>query len=156
METLQKSKARATPTSKYIWIFKFDLEDVHGVEEGRMSWAICACPLASACVLQGRRPGLYLDRRARQLSSCSVMQLLSSHLFSCLRPTSIRMFTDHRISLVSFSQLQKQIIDLAATHFRHLPVRPPHEELAQVPHNLPSFLGDTPASRYVQYAPLEG
>ncbi|KAJ4343228.1 hypothetical protein N0V87_000450 [Didymella glomerata] len=54
--------------------------------------------------------------------------------------------------LVSFSQLQKQIIDLAATHFKHLPVRPPHEELAQVPHNLPSFLGDTPASRQVRAA----
>ncbi|KAF3001452.1 hypothetical protein E8E13_008158 [Curvularia kusanoi] len=54
--------------------------------------------------------------------------------------------------LVSFSQLQKQIIDLAATHFRHLPVRPPHEDLAQVPHNLPSFLGDTPASRQVRAA----
>ncbi|UPX11485.1 uncharacterized protein EKO05_0002091 [Ascochyta rabiei] len=55
-------------------------------------------------------------------------------------------------SLVSFSQLQKQIIDLAATHFKHLPVRPPHEDLAQVPHNLPSFLGDTPASRQVRAA----
>ncbi|KAJ4990236.1 hypothetical protein SVAN01_04327 [Stagonosporopsis vannaccii] len=54
--------------------------------------------------------------------------------------------------LVSFSQLQKQIIDLAATHFKHLPVRPPHEDLAQVPHNLPSFLGDTPASRQVRAA----
>ncbi|KAH6638334.1 hypothetical protein C7974DRAFT_451670, partial [Boeremia exigua] len=55
-------------------------------------------------------------------------------------------------SLVSFSQLQKQIIDLAATHFKHLPVRPPHEDLAQVPHNLPSFLGDTPASKQVRAA----
>jgi len=54
--------------------------------------------------------------------------------------------------LVSFSQLQKQIIDLATTHFKHLPVRPPHEDLAQVPHNLPSFLGDTPASRQVRAA----
>jgi hypothetical protein len=52
-------------------------------------------------------------------------------------------------SLVSFSQLQKQIIDLATTHFVHLPVRPPAEDLAQVPSNLPSFLGDTIASRYV-------
>jgi hypothetical protein len=52
-------------------------------------------------------------------------------------------------SLVSFSQLQKQIIDLATTHFVHLPVRPPPEDLAQVPSNLPSFLGDTIASRYV-------
>lgn len=52
-------------------------------------------------------------------------------------------------SLVSFSQLQKQIIDLATTHFVHLPVRPPAEDLAQVPSNLPSFLGDTTASRYV-------
>jgi hypothetical protein len=52
-------------------------------------------------------------------------------------------------SLVSFSQLQKQIIDLATTHFVHLPVRPPAEELAQVPSNLPSFLGDTIAARYV-------
>jgi hypothetical protein len=52
-------------------------------------------------------------------------------------------------SSVSFSQLQKQIIDLAATHFVHLPVRPPADDLAQVPSNLPSFLGDTAASRYV-------
>jgi hypothetical protein len=51
-------------------------------------------------------------------------------------------------SSVSFSQLQKQIIDLATTHFVHLPVRPPAEDLAQVPSNLPSFLGDTAASRY--------
>jgi hypothetical protein len=50
-------------------------------------------------------------------------------------------------SSVSFSQLQKQIIDLATTHFVHLPVRPPAEDLAQVPSNLPSFLGDTAASR---------
>lgn len=50
-------------------------------------------------------------------------------------------------SLVSFSQLQKQIIDLAATHFMHLPVRPPSDDLSQVPSNLPSFLGDTSASR---------
>ncbi|KAH8733057.1 hypothetical protein GQ44DRAFT_734949 [Phaeosphaeriaceae sp. PMI808] len=55
-------------------------------------------------------------------------------------------------SLVSFSQLQKQIIDLATTHFVHLPVRPPAEELAQVPSNLPSFLGDTVASRQVRAA----
>ncbi|CAO2656774.1 Nn.00g055770.m01.CDS01 [Neocucurbitaria sp. VM-36] len=54
--------------------------------------------------------------------------------------------------LVSFSQLQKQIIDLAATHFIHLPVRPPSEDLAQVPSNLPSFLGDTLASRQVRAA----
>jgi serine/arginine repetitive matrix protein 2 len=50
-------------------------------------------------------------------------------------------------SLVSFSQLQKQIIDLSSTHFKHLPVRPPSEDLAQVPTNLPSFLGDTVASK---------
>ncbi|KAF2035701.1 hypothetical protein EK21DRAFT_53562, partial [Setomelanomma holmii] len=55
-------------------------------------------------------------------------------------------------SLVSFSQLQKQIIDLASTHFMHLPVRPPAEDLAQVPSNLPSFLGDTSASRQVRAA----
>ncbi|CBX95495.1 predicted protein [Plenodomus lingam JN3] len=54
--------------------------------------------------------------------------------------------------LVSFSQLQKQIIDLASTHFMHLPVRPPAEDLAQVPSNLPSFLGDTAASRQVRAA----
>ncbi|KAH3945752.1 hypothetical protein HBI56_095040 [Parastagonospora nodorum] len=54
--------------------------------------------------------------------------------------------------LVSFSQLQKQIIDLATTHFVHLPVRPPPEDLAQVPSNLPSFLGDTIASRQVRSA----
>lgn len=79
------------------------------------------------------------------------MQLLSSHLNPCLRSATLRNSADHINSLVSFSQLQKQIIDLAATHFKHLPVRPPHEDLAQVPHNLPSFLGDTPASRFVQY-----
>jgi serine/arginine repetitive matrix protein 2 len=56
-------------------------------------------------------------------------------------------------SLVSFSQLQRQIIDLATTHFVHLPVRPPAEDLAQVPSNLPSFLGDTIAARYVQAIP---
>jgi hypothetical protein len=56
-------------------------------------------------------------------------------------------------SLVSFSQLQKQIIDLATTHFVHLPVRPPAEDLAQVPSNLPSFLGDTTASRYAIHIP---
>ncbi|KAL5121400.1 hypothetical protein ACEQ8H_000868 [Pleosporales sp. CAS-2024a] len=54
--------------------------------------------------------------------------------------------------LVSFSQLQKQIVDLATTHFVHLPVRPPAEDLAQVPSNLPSFLGDTIASRQVRAA----
>ncbi|KAI8940088.1 hypothetical protein NX059_003806 [Plenodomus lindquistii] len=54
--------------------------------------------------------------------------------------------------LVSFSQLQKQIVDLASTHFMHLPVRPPAEDLAQVPSNLPSFLGDTTASRQVRAA----
>jgi len=53
---------------------------------------------------------------------------------------------------VSFSQLQKQIIDLAATHFMHLPVRPPADDLGQVPSNLPSFLGDTSASRQVRAA----
>ena len=58
---------------------------------------------------------------------------------------------DHLCSSVSFSQLQKQIVDLAATHFLHLPVRPPPEDLAQVPTNLPSFLGDTAASRYAYY-----
>jgi len=60
-------------------------------------------------------------------------------------------------SSASFSQLQKQIIDLATTHFVHLPVRPPAEDLAQVPSNLPSFLGDTAASRYdshVKQGPL--
>ncbi|KAH7076699.1 hypothetical protein BKA63DRAFT_594181 [Paraphoma chrysanthemicola] len=34
----------------------------------------------------------------------------------------------------------------------HLPVRPPSEDLAQVPSNLPSFLGDTSASRQVRAA----
>lgn len=116
-----------------------------------MSWVICACSSASARGFQGRQPGLYLDRRARQLSSCSLMQLFSSHLIPCHLFAFYRTFADHTTSLVSFSQLQKQIIDLAATHFKHLPVRPPHEDLAQVPHNLPSFLGDTPASRYVQH-----
>jgi len=119
-----------------------------------MSWVICACPPASARGMQDRRPGLYLNRRVRQLSSCSVMQLLPLHLPPCFCFVAFRIFADHIISLVSFSQLQKQIIELAATHFKHLPVRPPHEELAQVPHNLPSFLGDTPASRYVSKHPL--
>jgi hypothetical protein len=119
-----------------------------------MSWVICACPPASARGMQDRRPGLYLDRRVRQLSSCSVMQSLPLHLPPLLLLCCFRIFADHSISLVSFSQLQKQIIDLAATHFKHLPVRPPHEELAQVPHNLPSFLGDTPASRYASKHPL--
>jgi hypothetical protein len=63
--------------------------------------------------------------------------------------TSLVLSLTSLCSLVSFSQLQKQIIDLATTHFVHLPVRPPAEDLAQVPSNLPSFLGDTIASRYV-------
>jgi hypothetical protein len=64
-------------------------------------------------------------------------------------PVSLKVLSlTHILSLVSFSQLQKQIIDLATTHFVHLPVRPPAEDLAQVPSNLPSFLGDTTASRY--------
>ncbi|KAF2270656.1 hypothetical protein CC78DRAFT_138211 [Lojkania enalia] len=54
--------------------------------------------------------------------------------------------------LVSFSQLQKQIIDLATTHFKHLPVSPPPDDLAQIPSGLPSFLGDTLASRQLRAA----
>jgi hypothetical protein len=55
--------------------------------------------------------------------------------------------------LVSFSQLQKQIMDLATTHFVHLPVTPPPDVLEKIPPELPSFLGNTSASRYV--TPLE-
>jgi hypothetical protein len=58
-------------------------------------------------------------------------------------------FADAVPSLVSFSQLQKQILDLAATHFVHLPVAPPSDDLAQIPTNIPSFLGETSSSRYV-------
>lgn len=50
-------------------------------------------------------------------------------------------------SLVSFSQLQKQIVDLAVTHFKHLPVTPPPEVLENIPPELPSFLGNTDAAR---------
>ncbi|KAF2679381.1 hypothetical protein K458DRAFT_408233 [Lentithecium fluviatile CBS 122367] len=54
--------------------------------------------------------------------------------------------------LVSFSQLQKQIMDLAATHFVHLPVAPPPEDLAQIPSAIPSFLGETSSSRQLRAA----
>ncbi|KAF2253423.1 hypothetical protein BU26DRAFT_222640 [Trematosphaeria pertusa] len=54
--------------------------------------------------------------------------------------------------LVSFTQLQKQILDLATTHFVHLPVAPPPEDLALIPTTLPSFLGDTTASRQLRSA----
>ncbi|PSN63099.1 hypothetical protein BS50DRAFT_591302 [Corynespora cassiicola Philippines] len=54
--------------------------------------------------------------------------------------------------LVSFSQLQRQIMDLAVTHFVHLPVTPPVEDLEQIPPGMPSFLGDTPASRQLRAA----
>ncbi|KAF2468122.1 uncharacterized protein BDR25DRAFT_57887, partial [Lindgomyces ingoldianus] len=54
--------------------------------------------------------------------------------------------------LVSFSQLQKQIVDLATTHFVHLPVSPPPDVLANIPPELPSFLGDTVASRQLRAA----
>jgi hypothetical protein len=53
--------------------------------------------------------------------------------------------------LVSFSQLQKQILDLAATHFVHLPVTPPTDVLEKIPPEMPSFLGNTSASRYVLF-----
>ncbi|KAF2634682.1 hypothetical protein P280DRAFT_357473, partial [Massarina eburnea CBS 473.64] len=55
-------------------------------------------------------------------------------------------------SLVSFEQLQKQIMELAATHFVHLPVSPPPDDLSQVPYSLPSFLGETYASRQLRTA----
>ncbi|KAF2186841.1 hypothetical protein K469DRAFT_629525 [Zopfia rhizophila CBS 207.26] len=54
--------------------------------------------------------------------------------------------------LVSFSQLSKQIQDLAETHFVHLPVTPPPDVLANIPPELPSFLGDTIASRQLRAA----
>ncbi|KAF2707487.1 hypothetical protein K504DRAFT_503726 [Pleomassaria siparia CBS 279.74] len=53
---------------------------------------------------------------------------------------------------VSFSHLQRQIVDLANTHFVHLPVSPPPEDLAHIPSGLPSFLGDTIASRQLRAA----
>jgi hypothetical protein len=81
------------------------------------------------------------------------MQSAFLHRRPCLLASYLEQFTNHSCSLVSFSQLQKQIIDLATTHFVHLPVRPPAEDLAQVPSNLPSFLGDTVASRYVLLTP---
>jgi hypothetical protein len=81
------------------------------------------------------------------------MQSAFLHRRPCLLASCLEQFANHSCSLVSFSQLQKQIIDLATTHFVHLPVRPPAEDLAQVPSNLPSFLGDTVASRYVLLIP---
>jgi len=33
-------------------LFILDLEDFQGVEEGQMSWVICACPPASAVALK--------------------------------------------------------------------------------------------------------
>jgi hypothetical protein len=50
-------------------------------------------------------------------------------------------------SVISFRNLEGQIMDLANSHFIHLPVSPPPEDLAQIPSSLPSFLGDTSASR---------
>ncbi|KAH7123822.1 hypothetical protein B0J11DRAFT_322703 [Dendryphion nanum] len=54
--------------------------------------------------------------------------------------------------LVSFSQLQKQIVDLAVTHFKYLPITPPPEVLENIPPELPSFLGNTDASRQLRAA----
>jgi hypothetical protein len=105
--------------------------------------------------------------QAEVCCSSGLIILLCYHLFVCLHNAICRfapkqsafpslllsttkfILLTRSCSLVSFSQLQKQIIDLATTHFVHLPVRPPAEDLAQVPSNLPSFLGDTIASRYV-------
>jgi hypothetical protein len=87
-------------------------------------------------------------------SFASVMQFAVLPRTLCLSQSFCSLFRSLLLtrlrSLVSFSQLQRQIIDLATTHFVHLPVRPPAEDLAQVPSNLPSFLGDTIAARYVQ------
>ncbi|KAF2739268.1 hypothetical protein EJ04DRAFT_356084 [Polyplosphaeria fusca] len=54
--------------------------------------------------------------------------------------------------VVSFRNLEGQIMDLATSHFIHLPVSPPPEDLAQIPSSLPSFLGDTTASRQLRAA----
>jgi len=92
---------------------------------------------------------------------CHTLSFLSTaRVMRCLlsRPLTVALFSTESLaniiasSLVSFTQLQRQIIDLATTHFVHLPVRPPPEDLAQVPSNLPSFLGDSIASRQVRTA----
>lgn len=76
---------------------------------------------------------------------------IQSSIFSCFVAPKyeLSLILMSCYSLVSFSQLQKQIMDLAVTHFKHLPVTPPPDVLEHIPPELPSFLGNTDAARYV-------
>lgn len=53
-------------------------------------------------------------------------------------------------SVDTFSQLSKLILELAATHFVHLPVPPQPELLSQIPSTLPSILGDTLSAQHLR------
>ncbi|KAF2836341.1 hypothetical protein M501DRAFT_905726, partial [Patellaria atrata CBS 101060] len=55
-------------------------------------------------------------------------------------------------SLDAFGQLSKQIIEVASTHFTHLPVHPPAEILDKIPGTLPSFVANTPACQQIRAA----
>ncbi|KAI9787395.1 MAG: hypothetical protein M1816_007528 [Peltula sp. TS41687] len=55
----------------------------------------------------------------------------------------------------AFRGLSRQIVDLSKELFVHLPTTPPDEVLARVPADVPSFLGDSDASRCIRAAYIQ-
>jgi hypothetical protein len=58
-------------------------------------------------------------------------------------------------SLEAFGHLSRLIVDLSKEHFAYLPIDPPKDILEKIPHEIPSFLDNTPASRELRSAYIQ-
>ncbi|EFE34706.1 uncharacterized protein ARB_06469 [Trichophyton benhamiae CBS 112371] len=56
------------------------------------------------------------------------------------------------MSIESFAELSRLIVEVSKTYFTYLPIEPPPDILAKIPSDIPQFLDNTPASRELRAA----